>query len=90
MFESIIGKKVESRKDVDKSQESFDQQPEDRLSQIKESINHALDRASELKNFPKDDPQKAEIWRTLRNLTKQLREIEEALGIEQDYTVDQE
>ncbi len=90
MFENTISKKVENNKSVDKLEESFDQQPEDRLFHIKESINNALDRLSELKNLPKDDSQKAEIWRTLRNFTKQLREIEEEQGIEQDYSIDQE
>jgi hypothetical protein len=86
-FESGLS---ESKGVTPESRSDFEQDPYDRLDQIKNGINKALDRVSELKDFPKDHPQKIDLWKTLRNLTRQLRELEEKLGIKPDFSVSEE
>ena len=70
--------------------EVMEQEPEFKLEQVRKSITESLDRIGMLKNIPGAELQKMEIWRTVGTLTKQLRELEEALGIEQDYKIDEE
>lgn len=70
--------------------EALEQDPEFKLEQLRKSITGSLERIGLLKNIPGAELQKKEIWKTVGTLTKQLRELEEALGIEQDFKVNEE
>lgn len=70
--------------------EALEQPPEFQVEQIKKSITGSLDRIGLLKNIHGAEFEKKEIWRTVGILTKQLRELEEALGIKQDFKVNEE
>jgi hypothetical protein len=55
--------------------DTLEQDPEFSLEQVKLSINESLDKLDMLKVIPDSNFEKQEILRTLKNLTRQLREL---------------
>lgn len=59
-------------------------------NKIRSEINKGLDAIDELKNNPEAKEEINQIWNTMGTLLKQLRELEEKLGIKQDFSVSEE
>lgn len=59
-------------------------------NKIRSEINKGLDAIDALKNNPEAKEEINQIWNTMGTLLKQLRELEEKLGIKQDFSVSEE
>ena len=59
-------------------------------NKVRSEITKGLDAIDALKNNPEAKEEINQIWNTMGTLLKQLRELEEKLGIKQDFSVSEE
>lgn len=59
-------------------------------NKVRSEINKGLDAIDVLKNNPEAKEEINQIWNTMGILLKQLRELEEKLGIKPDFSISEE